>query len=285
MSRRALGSSKIEVAPIGLGGMPMSIAGRPGEEDSVRVIQAALDAGMDFIDTADVYCLDDDDIGHNERLIARAIRGRTGVVVATKGGLERPKGAWTSNGHPDHLRRACEKSLRALGVDRIDLYQLHAPDDDVPYLDSIGALAALRDEGKIAHIGLSNVSVDEIRAAQDVVTVVSVQNRCNPFDRSAWEDGVVQYCTEQGIAFLPYSPVGGGRGKRQVANSDTLKAVALRHNVSPFQVALAWLLLKSPVMIPIPGASKVPNAVDSAAAMRLQLPSDDMAELDAAFPV
>ena len=285
MSRRALGSSKIEVAPIGLGGMPMSIAGRPGEEDSVRVIQAALDAGMDFIDTADVYCLDDDDIGHNERLIARAIRGRTGVVVATKGGLERPKGAWTSNGHPDHLRRACEKSLRALGVDRIDLYQLHAPDDDVPYLDSIGALAALRDEGKIAHIGLSNVSVDEIRAAVDVVPIVSVQNRCNPFDRSAWEDGVVQYCTEQGIAFLPYSPVGGGCGKRQVANNETLKAVALRHNVSPFQVALAWLLLKSPVMIPIPGASKVPNAVDSAAAMRLQLPSDDMAELDAAFPV
>lgn len=285
MSRRALGASLLDVAPIGLGGMPMSIAGRPSEDDAVRVIHAALDAGMDFIDTADVYCLDDDDIGHNERLIARALQGRTGVIVATKGGLERPKGAWTSNAHPDHLRRACEKSLRALGVERIDLYQLHAPDDEVPYLDSIGALAALRSEGKIAHIGLSNVSVDEIRAAQDLVPVVSVQNRCNPFDRSAWEDGVVQYCTEQGIAFLPYSPVGGGRGKRQVANNPTLKAVGLRHNVSPFQVALAWLLAKSPVMIPIPGASKVANAIDSAAAMTLRLPADDMAELDAAFPV
>ncbi|MES2644627.1 MAG: aldo/keto reductase [Myxococcota bacterium] len=290
--RRTIGSSGLSVASIGLGGMPMSIQGRPSEADALRTIHAALDAGMDFIDTADVYCLDDTDIGHNERLIAKALRERCGdrdldscgVVVATKGGLERPKGDWTTNGRPEHLRRACDKSLQALGVARISLYQLHAPDDDVPFADSVGALAELRAAGKIAHVGLSNVSVAEIEAARAIVPIVSVQNRCNPFDRTAWADGVVQYCTANGIAFLPYSPVGGGRGKAKVATDKTLVAVGQRHNVSPFQVALAWLLAKSPVMIPIPGASKVASAIDSAKAMRLDLTPEDLAELDTAFP-
>ncbi len=285
--RRAIGTSGLTVAPIGLGGMPMSIRGRPSEADALRTIHAALDAGMDLVDTADVYCLSDDDIGHNERLIAKALRERAdtnGVVVATKGGLERPGGDWTTNGRPDHLRRACDKSLAALGVDRIQLYQLHAPDDDVPFAESVGALAELRAAGKIAHVGLSNVSVAEIEIARAIVPIVSVQNRCNPFDRSAWTDGVVQYCTANGLAFLPYSPVGGGNGKARVATDDTLVAVGKRHGVSPFQVALAWLLAKSPVMLPIPGASKVASAVDSAAAMTLALSTTDLAELDAAFP-
>jgi aryl-alcohol dehydrogenase-like predicted oxidoreductase len=287
MQRRAIGSSGFSVAPIGLGGMPMSIQGRPPEETSLRTIHAALDAGMELVDTADVYCLDDADIGHNERLIAKALAARADtsrVVVATKGGLERPGGAWTTNGRPAHLRAACEKSLRALGVEQIQLYQLHAPDDDVPFAESVGALADLRREGKIAHVGLSNVSVDEIRAARRIVPVVSVQNRCNPFDRSAWEDGVVQYCTAENIAFLPYSPVGGGRGKSRVATDPTLRRVGLVHGVSPFQVALAWLLAKSPVMLPIPGASKPASAIDSAAAMSLVLTAAELAELDAAFP-
>ncbi|MDP2312928.1 MAG: aldo/keto reductase [Pseudomonadota bacterium] len=285
--RRTIGSSGLTVAPIGLGGMPMSIHGRPSEADALRTIHAALDAGMDLIDTADVYCLDDNDIGHNERLIAKALRERadtTGVVVATKGGLERPAGDWTTNGRPDHLRRACDKSLAALGVTQIQLYQLHAPDDDVPFADSVGALAELRADGKIAHIGLSNVSVEEIEIARAIVPIVSVQNRCNPFDRTAWTDGVVQHCTTHGIAFLPYSPVGGGRGKAKVATDATLLGVGQRHGVSPFQVALAWLLAKSPVMLPIPGASKVASAVDSAAAMKLTLTEADLAELDRAFP-
>lgn len=285
VERRAL--AEWRVAPIGLGGMPMSIRGRPAEADSLKVIHAALDAGMDLIDTADVYCLDDDDIGHNERLIAKALAARSDrerIVVATKGGLERPKGAWTTNGRPEHLKQACEKSLRALGVAQIQLYQLHAPDDEVPFADSVGALAELRAAGKIAHVGLSNVTVEEIEIARAIVPVVSVQNRCNPFDRSAWEDGVVQHCTAHGIAFLPYSPVGGGRGKAQVATDPTLLAVGKRHGVSPFQVALAWLLAKSPVMLPIPGASKVASAIDSAAAMTLARTAEDFAELDRAFP-
>jgi aryl-alcohol dehydrogenase-like predicted oxidoreductase len=287
MHRRAIGSSGLYVAPIGLGAMPMSIRGRPSTAESLRCIHAALDAGMTLLDTADVYCVDHRDIGHNERLIAQALAERTDtreLVVATKGGLERPDGAWTSNAQPAHLRRACDASLKALGVERITLYQLHAPDDDVPFEDSVGALADLRREGKIAHIGLSNVSVAEIDAALGIVPIVSVQNRCNPFDRSAWEDGVIQHCAREGIAFLPYSPVGGGGGKRQVAADPVLRAVGARHGVSPFQVALAWLLAKSPVMIPIPGASKAENAVDSAAAMRLTLSDADLAELDRAFP-
>lgn len=285
--RRNIGNSGLSVAPIGLGGMPMSIGGRPSEADALRTIHAALDAGMDLIDTADVYCLDDDDIGHNERLIAKALAAwsdTAGIVVATKGGLERPGGDWTTNGRPDHLRRACDKSLVALGVAQIQLYQLHAPDDDVPFAESVGALAELRAAGKIAHVGLSNVSVEEIEIARAIVPIVSVQNRCNPFDRSAWDDGVVQHCTANGIAFLPYSPVGGGRGKAKVATDKVLGAVGKRHGVSPFQVTLAWLLAKSPVMLPIPGASKVASAVDSAAAMTLVLTAADLAELDAAFP-
>lgn len=288
MSSRPLGSSGLSVAPVGLGAMPMSVAGRPSEAESVRVILAALEAGMTLIDTADVYCLDDDDIGHNERLVAKALRAwpqRDQVVVATKGGLERPDGAWTTNGRPEHLRRACERSLRALGVDRIRLYQLHAPDDEVPFTDSVGELARLREEGKIEHVGLSNVSVEEIVAARALVPVVSVQNRCGPLDRRAWAEGVIPYCEQHGIAFLAYSPVNGSRGKARIITEPALSVVSHRRSVSPFQVALAWLLLKSPVIIPIPGASRMQSAIDSAAAMELKLGPRDLTELDSAFPL
>lgn len=272
-----------DVWAIGLGAMPMSLEGRPSEAESVRVIHASLDAGVRLIDTADVYCIDHRDIGHNERLVARALREWSGkrdeVVVATKGGLERPNGAWPTNGRPEHLKRACDASLKALGVDAIDVYQLHAPDDEVPFADSVGALAELRRAGKVRHVGLSNVSVAEIREAEKLVPIVSVQNRCSPFDRSSFEDGVVEYCASRGIAFLAYSPVGGGHGKVRVADSAVLNRVGKRHGVSPFQVALAWLLAQSPVMLPIPGASKVKNAVDSAAAAKLQLSDEELAEV------
>ncbi len=272
------------VSDLGLGGMPMSIKGRPSEAESIAVIHAALDGGMTLIDTADVYCIDDDDIGHNERLIAKALKGRREqVVVATKGGLERPKGAWVTNGHPGHLRRACERSLAALEVDRIDVYQLHAPDDQVSLADSVGALARLREEGKIAHVGLSNVTVAEIDQARAIVPIVSVQNRCGPLDTSPWEDGVLAHCTQLGITFLAYSPVNGSRGKGQIAREADLVAIGRQYGVSPFQVALAWLLGKSPVMLPIPGASKLTSATDSAAAMRLTLTPADMRRLDKKF--
>ncbi|MBW1878856.1 MAG: aldo/keto reductase [Deltaproteobacteria bacterium] len=286
METRPLGSSGIAVHPIGLGAMPMSLQGRPDEAESVQVIWAALDAGMDLIDTADVYCLDERDIGHNERLVGRALRERGGtrdVVVATKGGLERPGGRWVTDGRPEHLQRACEDSLRALGTEAIDLYQLHAPDVDVPFADSVGALARLQEAGKVRHVGLSNVTVSQIEEACRIVDVVSVQNRCNPFFLRAFQDGVLAHCERHDIAFLAYSPVGGGRGHVRTANHPVLVEVGVESGATPYQVALAWLLAKSSAMIPIPGASKVESATSSAAALAVELSKDQMAEIDGAF--
>jgi aryl-alcohol dehydrogenase-like predicted oxidoreductase len=278
----------LQVSCIGLGGMPLSIAGRPDEAQAVRVVHAAIDAGMTLIDTADVYCLDDDDIGHNERVIARALRehrgGGAGVTVATKGGLRRPRGAWTTDGRPEHLRAACDASLRALGIDIIDLYQLHAPDDKVPLSDSVGAMADLQRAGKVRHVGLSNVSVDEIETARGIVEIASVQNRCNPFDTGSFETGVVAYCAEHGIAFIPHSPVGGHRDHPRVARDATLARVGERHGATPYQVCLALLLSVSDAVVAIPGASRVESAQSSAAAADVALTDGDLAELRAAFP-
>lgn len=285
MKTRPFGTTGESLPVIGLGGMPMSIDGRPDETRSIETIHAALDAGIRLVDTADVYCLDHRDIGHNERLVRSALaswRGARGSVrVATKGGLERPDGAWTTNGRPEHLRRACEASLAALGVERIWLYQLHAPDPAVPFAESVGALARLRAEGKVEHVGLSNVSRAELDAAQAIVPVASVQNRCNLLDRRAFEGGVVARCEALGAAFLPYCPVGGGRGRTKLAAHPPLVAVAARHGASVYEVALAWLLRASPAMFPIPGASRPESARSSARASEFVLTDADANELGA----
>ncbi len=288
MQTRQLGSSGLHVSQIGFGGMPLSITGRPAKSEAIKILHASLRAGVTLIDTADVYCLDQSDIGHNERLIAEALAQAetdTPVVVATKGGLQRPGGAWVTDAHPRRLKSACEASLKALRVPALQLYQLHAVDDAVPIEDSVGALADLRRAGKILHIGLSNVGVAEIKRAQAVAPIVSVQNRCSVFDRRDFNNGVIALCAAENLTYLAYSPVGGGRGKARVAEDATLKAVGARHGVSPFQVALAWLLIKSPVIVPIPGASKITSALDSAAAANLTLTADDLASLDQVFPV
>ena len=270
-----------DVSCIGLGGMPLSIDGRPSEADAIAVIHAALDAGMTWIDTADVYCIDHRDIGHNERLIANAIKGRKNVLVATKGGLERPDGDWTCNGKPEHLKAACEASIRALGVERITLYQIHAPDEEVPWAETVGAVARLREQGKVEAVGLSNVSVAQIEEAREIVPVVSVQNRCNVFDRDAWNEGVVSYCEVEGISFLPYSPVGGNSSERKkIAKHPVLQGIARNHQSTPFEVALAWLLAKSPVILPIPGASQIVNARSSAKAGSLLLKPSEVQQID-----
>jgi aryl-alcohol dehydrogenase-like predicted oxidoreductase len=285
--KRAFGSTGWMVSAIGLGGMPMSLQSRPTEADAIRTLHAAFEQSVDWVDTADVYCIDDTDIGHNERLIAKARKSWTGgrIRVATKGGLRRPGGAWVNDGRPEHLKAACEASLRALDVDAIDVYQLHAPDAQVRFEDTIGALAELETAGKVLHVGLSNVTVDQIERARAIVPIVSVQNRCNALDRRAWRDGVLAHCEANGIAFLPWSPVGGSRERRKIAADPTLIGVGRDHGVSPFRVALAWLLAKSPVMLPIPGASRPENATDSARAMYLELTPQDIFVLDRAFPV
>jgi aryl-alcohol dehydrogenase-like predicted oxidoreductase len=283
MQTRVFGPTGDSLSVIGLGGMPMSIQGRPDEAQSVRTIHAALDAGMTLIDTADVYCLDDDDRGHNERLIAKAVASwsgdRSAIRIATKGGLARPRGAWVSSAHPKALRKACEKSLAALGTERIWLYQLHAPDPKVPLEDSVGEIATLAREGKIAHVGLSNVSVDEIERARAVVPIASVQNRMNPHDRRSIENGVLAHCEQHGIAFLPYSPVGGGRGRARIAADPQLAAIGQKYGASAYEIAIAWCAAVSSVSFPIPGASKPESARSSATAATIVLDASDLRAL------
>jgi aryl-alcohol dehydrogenase-like predicted oxidoreductase len=265
--------------------MHLSIQDRPSEADSLRVLSAVLDVGVTLIDTADAYCLDEREAGHNERLIARAIRSRgraDEVVVATKGGVVRTGGRWDTDGRPEHLRRACDRSLEALGVERIALYQLHAPDPRVPFEDSVGTLAELRQEGKVRWVGLSNVSLAQIRSAETIVPVTSVQNRLNPFFREAIATGVVAYCAERGIGFLAYSPTGGGRLNRKLPDHPVLAPMARRLGVSAHAIVLAWALAQSPTVIAIPSARTVDHALDSIGAADLGLSADDLAAIDAA---
>jgi aryl-alcohol dehydrogenase-like predicted oxidoreductase len=297
MNTRPLGSSGLRVGAVGIGCMYLSISDRPSDGDGVRTLRAAFDAGVTLLDTADVYCLDHRDIGHSERLVARALREagpavRDAVVVATKGGLERPNGAWTRNARPEHLRRACEASLTALGVERIAVYQLHAPDPVVPIEESVGELARLRTEGKIAHVGLSNVSVREIEASSRIVPIVSVQNRWNSGHRGPETDGVLAHCDTHGIALLPYSPFGGASGAKSMSRVGPLKALsrvgrlageAKRLGISPYRLVLAWMLAKSPVVIAIPGVRRIQSAVDSAGAAEVRLSAADVAAVEAAI--
>ena len=268
-----------DVFPIGLGGMPMSLAGRPPEERSIRTIHAALDAGVNLIDTADAYSKDGSDIGHNERLIAKALKGRSdGVIVATKGGHTRTAdGAWELDGSPEHIRRACEASLKALETDRIDLYQYHRPDPDVPYAETIGAFKELQDEGKIRWVGISNADVEQIELTRGIVDLVAVQNQLSLEYPFPLEKGEVELCERHGIAFLPWSPLGGISKAPDAAEAhDPVRDAADAHGVSPQQVALAWLLSLSPVVIPIPGASRPESILDSVKAVDLELSHEEL---------
>ena len=282
--QRAIGRTGIGVYPIGLGAMPLSIQGRPGRAQAEQAITAALDAGIDFIDTANVYCLDDDDIGHNERLIGEVLR-RLGVAdrvtVATKGGLCRPQGRWEDDGHPQRLRAQCEQSLRDLGSECIALYQLHAPDESVPFEDQVGELLRLREAGWIRHIGLSNVRRAHVERAQAMGEVASVQNRLNAFEHEDLDNGLLDWCGEQGIAYIPFSPVGGGNGHHRIGKSQVLSEMAHRYGASPYQVVLAWELALGPQVLPIPGASRPESVRDSAGATAVKLAAEDMRRITA----
>jgi len=269
----------VQVSAIGLGEMPLSVEGRPDEQQAMRTVHAALDAGVTLIDTADAYCLRDD-MGHGERLVARALRGRgEDVLVATKGGHTRDAGGgWGLDGSPDYLRKACDASLAALGVEVIDLYQHHRPDPKVPYAETIGALKELVDAGKVRMAGISNADVEQIRLAVQICgdALVSVQNQYAPNFRSSEEE--LRLCDELGLAFLPWSPL-GGIGRAQQLGSGEFATIARAHGVSPQQVALAWMLAKSPVVIPIPGSSRPETITDSAAAADLRLSAEELARL------
>ena len=269
-----------EVFPIGLGAMPLALSGRPDEAQGIRVIHAALDAGVNLIDTADAYCTGEDEVGHNERLIAKALKGRRdGVLVATKAGHIRPGGAWELDGRPEHIRAACEASLKALDTDRIDLYQYHRPDPTVPYAETVGAFKQLQDEGKVRWIGLSNCTVEQLEESLAIADIVSVQNQLSLGYTSPLAKGEVDACTERGIAFLPWSPLGGIGKADSNARVDAVRTTAATHGVSPQQVALAWLLAQGPTVIPIPGASRPESITDSARAVELELTDEEIAAI------
>ncbi|MFF1571474.1 aldo/keto reductase [Leifsonia sp. NPDC058292] len=278
----------VEVSAIGLGGMPMSIEGRPDEQRSIDTVHAALDAGVTFFDTADAYHLHADEVGHNESLIAGAVRSwggdASGVLIATKGGHLRPgDGSWYVDGRPEYLKEAAKASLARLGGDAIGLYQFHRPDPAVPYEDSVGAIRDLLDEGVIRLAGISNADPDQIRQAQSILggRLASVQNQFSPAFRSSEPE--LDLADELGIAFLPWSPLGGIQSAGELGDRFApFQQVADARGVSPQVVALAWHLAKSPHVIPIPGASRPASIRDSATAVDLELTPEEFAALDAA---
>ena len=278
--QRSIGKTNLAVAPIGLGGMPLSIQGRPDERTALGVIEAFLSGGGNFIDTAISYCLDEHDFGHNERLVAKALRsaGRTDVIVATKGGLTRPSGRWDVDCSPKWLRHCCEQSARDLGAP-IPLYYLHTVDPAVPLADSLGELVRLREEGKVTYLGLSNVSQRQLDEALRLTPIAAVQNRCNVLDTRDFDSGLVEHCRRLGIAYVPYSSVGGHAGHRRLAQYPVLARVAEKHATSIYAVALAWLLAQGPHVLPIPGATKVASVQSSASAAALTLDADDLEAL------
>jgi aryl-alcohol dehydrogenase-like predicted oxidoreductase len=280
--QRALGNTGRSVMPIGLGGMPLSIQGRPDERTALAVIEAFVAGGGNHIDTAVSYCLDDRDFGHNERLIAKALRqlGRTDVLVATKGGLTRPGGRWEVDCSPRWLRRCCEQSVRDLGAP-IPLYYLHTVDPNVPLADSLSELVRLRDEGKIAAIGLSNVKPAQLDEAVRLTRIAAVQNRCNVLDTRDVESGLVERCRTLDIAYVPYSPVGGHFGRARLEQFPALARIGAKHSTTPYVIALAWLLAQGPHIVPIPGASKVASIESSLTAPGVRLDGDDLAALAA----
>jgi pyridoxine 4-dehydrogenase len=270
----------LTVNRLGFGAMRITgpqILGPPADRDqALAVLRRAVELEINLIDTADSY-------GPyvSEELIYEALHPYPeGLLIATKGGLVRPPdrpGEWPRNGRPEHLREACEGSLRRLQLDRIDLYQLHAPDPDVPYEESVGALKELQDEGKIRHVGVSNVSLEQLEEARSIVQVVTVQNRFNLAYRDSTD--VLEVCERDGLGFFPWFPLAAGDLAKPGAVVDEL---ARRHDASPGQVALAWLLARSPAMLPIPGTGSIAHLEENVAAAELELSDEELRELDAA---
>jgi len=257
------------------------------EARAIDVLHAALDLGVNFLDTADAYCLNDAETGHNERLIAHALQAwrgdRSRIVIATKGGLTRPEGRWVPDGRAHHLSSSCEASLKALDVERIDLYQLHAPDPRVPFATSVRAMAALKDEGLVARIGLCNVNVSQIEDARRITEIAAVQVELSVSHDDSLLNGVVDHCLTHGIQVIAYRPLGGRRKVSQLRHETVLKEVAERCGATPAEIALAWLATLSDHIVTIPGATRIETVQSIVGARRVQLSADDRERLDARY--
>src|SRR5438477_2488852 len=269
LSVNRLGFGAMRITGEGIWGWP------PDRENAKKVLRRAVDLGVNLIDTADAYGPE-----VSELLIAEALHPYPkGLVIATKGGLTRPgPDSWVPNCRPEYLSQCVDKSLKRLKLDRIDLYQLHTVDRKVPIEDSLGALKKAQDAGKIRHVGLSNVTVREIERAKKVVPIVSIQNRYNLTDRDSQD--VLDYCENEKMGFLPWAPIGGS-GRSALSKSDkSLEAEAKRRSYDPVQLALAWLLQKSPVMLPIPGTANIAHLEENIAAAKIQLSPEDWKKIE-----
>ncbi len=268
--------------------MRLSTAPDRDDERSVALLTEALDAGVRFLDTADAYCRDESEIGHNERLIARALASWKGdsstVTVATKGGLTRPGGGWVPDGRARHLAAACEASLSTLGVERLSLYQLHAPDPRVPLATSVRALARLRGEGLIEAAGLCNVTVGQIREAESIMPIASVQVEISPWRDDSLLNGVAEHCRDRGIRILAYRPFGGPERRSRLLADPVLGRLAARHQATPFEIVLAWLQDLSSLVVPLAGATRVETVRSIVRASQIALDEEDRATLDERFP-
>jgi aryl-alcohol dehydrogenase-like predicted oxidoreductase len=288
VQQRSIGNDtvgRVSVGAIGLGAMPLSTKEhRPSPTDAEATVHAALDAGVTLIDTADAYARDEAEFGHNEELVANALRsyGRTDVLVATKGGHTRRGADWELDGSPAYLRRACEDSLRRLHVDAIGLYQFHRPDPATPWEESMGAMRSLFDDGLVRMVGISNANIVQIDSARSIIgdALVSVQNQFSPGWR--WSADELAHCASVGLAWLPWSPFGGvSKAGSLDAAAPAFAEVAEELGVSVYRVTLAWHLAQADVVVPIPGASRPESIIDSAAAADLKLTPDQLARLSA----
>lgn len=286
MEQIELGRTGRRVSRVGMGALPLSFDGRPDRATALSVVWTALDAGITLFDTADSYCLHAGEMGHNERLLREALDARgvgAEVVVATKAGVARNGRRMEIDARPWYLRRACEASLRALRVESIDLFQLHASDSRVPFAESVGALVDLRAEGKVQAVGLSNVSHSQVEEAMALVEVTSVQNHFNPWDRSHARSGLVELCAREGITFLPHTPLGGARRVALLRGSPALVELGRKHGATPLELVLAWMMNRWPAMVPIPGASRPASVESSARAAGLRLDESALTALEEAF--
>ena len=284
MKNKQLGNTNFNISAIGLGGMQLSLSGRPAESQAIAVIHRALDLGVTLIDSADSYSEDESDKHHNEQLIAKALEQYTGdiraVTVATKGGLMRPQGTWTRNGNPHHLRKTIRESFEALGGKKpIDLWQYHAPDPSYTIEESLAPAKEAVEAGIIRFVGVSNFSVEQIKRARDTVEIASVQNQYNPWHRQPESDGVLEYCEAEKLTFFPWSPLGGSRRAKSLQDMPAIAKLAAEKNVSVYCIVLAWLMAKSPCIVPIPAATKVSSIEDSVRAIDVKLTEAELEQI------
>lgn len=285
MATKQLGKTDVTISAIGLGAMPLSLSSRPPESQAIQVIHRALDLGVTLIDTADSYCKDEPDKHHNERLIHKALQQYhsdvSHITIATKGGLMRPNGNWTRNGNPDHLRKTIQISFESLGGEKpIDIWQYHAPDSNYTIKESLTPAKEAVAAAMVRFVGVSNFSVEQIKQARDVIDIVSVQNQYNPWHRQPEFDGVLEYCENENLTFLPWSPLGGSSRASRLQDIPVISNLAKEKGVSVYSIVLAWLRAKSRCIVPIPGARKIESIEDSVSSVEVKLSQEEVQQID-----